>query len=232
VTRHEAALAAGHLDDLDAVDGVLGGAAALGQDPQRRRGAVGEEPPPLQDPAAMVQDHTHRVGARAGAYRQPGIVGDGGPGADDDRVGQRPQPVEMEAVLLAGDVHRVAGTGRDEAVHALSELRERVTGTGQAQRDVEAGEVFGLGGGVPLPPPGAVRTADEPGLLRLPLGPYAEQPLPGLCGAEYVAGVSVSSSHGRLSSLPGSTGWDGRSVCLSCLGPYGGSRGRMRPSEA
>ncbi|GAB2820215.1 hypothetical protein GCM10027176_25730 [Actinoallomurus bryophytorum] len=209
--RLEAVLAAGDLDDLDAVDGVLGGTPALGQDPQGRCGAVGEEPPPPQDAAAMVQQHTHRVGARAGAYGQPRVVGDGGPGADDDRVGECAEPVQVKTVLLARDVDRVAGTGRDEAVHALAELGEHVTRTAQAQGNVEFGEVFGLGRGVVLPPPRAVLAADEPGLPGVPLGPYAEQPLPCLCGAEYVAGLAVD-SHLAASRRCPEARVDGRSV--------------------
>jgi hypothetical protein len=92
-----------------------------------------------------IENDPHRVGAGAGAYRQLGVVRDSGARPDDDRVGEGTQAVQMAAVLLAGDVVGVAGTGRDETVQALPQLRERDVRTGQAQRQIAVGEQHRLG---------------------------------------------------------------------------------------
>jgi hypothetical protein len=77
-----------------------------------------------------IEHHTHRVGARAGAHRQPWIVGDRGARPDEDSVGQGAQPVEVEAVLFTGDVVGVARPRRDETVDALPELGVRAARAG------------------------------------------------------------------------------------------------------
>lgn len=92
-----------------------------------------------------VEDDPHRVGARAGAHRQPGVVRDDGARPDHHRVGEGAQPVQMAAVLLAGDVVGVTGAGRDETVQALPELGADQARTRQAQREVAVGEQRRLG---------------------------------------------------------------------------------------
>lgn len=153
------------------------GRVSGGHGPQGGRLAVGEHPVPARYAAARVEDDAHRVVAGAGAHGQPGVVRDGGAGPDDDRVGEGAQAVQVLAVLLTGDVVRVAGAARDETVQALAELRERDVRSGQAQGQVPVGQGVRLGGAVPPPRP-AVRTADQSGVVGVRDGPDAAQPLP------------------------------------------------------
>ncbi len=125
-----------------------------------------------------IEDDPHGVGARAGADGQLGVVRDGGAGPDDHRVGQGAQPVQVAAVLLAGDVVGVAGAGGDETVQALAELGDGQPGTGQAQREVAVGQEPGLRRGGLAPPPSAVRAPDQTGGPGAGLGPDRSQPLP------------------------------------------------------
>lgn len=92
-----------------------------------------------------IEDDAHRVGPRARAHRELRVVGDGGTGSDDHRVGEGAEVVQMSAVLLAGDIVGVAGAGGDEAVQALPELREDEARAGQAQRQIAVGECARLG---------------------------------------------------------------------------------------
>ena len=71
--------------------------------------------------------------------RQLWIVGRHRAGADHDRIAESAHAMEMEDVLLAGHVLRLAGMRRDEAVEALSEVpdRHRVGDRGAADRKVE-----------------------------------------------------------------------------------------------
>lgn len=155
------------------------GPAARADHPQGGGRAVGEQPPGRRDPAVRVEDHPHRVRAGAGADRQPRVVGDGGPGADDHRVGERPKPVQVFAVLGAGDVVGIALAGRDEPVQALAELGEGEAGAGQAERQIALGEEVRPGGGTVPPPVAPVPVAAQSGGLGLRPGPYGQQSLPG-----------------------------------------------------
>lgn len=119
------------------------------------------------------------MGARAGADGQLGVVRDGGAGPDDHRVGQGAQPVEMAAVLLAGDIVGVAGAGGDESVQALTELSDRQPRPGQAQREIAVDQEPGLRRGGLTPPPPAVRAPDQTGGPGIRLAPDGAQPLPG-----------------------------------------------------
>lgn len=137
--------------------------------------------------AVRIDDDAHRVGTGAGAHRQLGVIGDGGARPDDHGVGEGTQAVQMAAVLLAGDVVGVAGTGGDEPVEALPELGEGEVRTGQAQRQIAVGEHHRLGRGVLPPAPAAVRGPEQPGGLGVRLGPDAAQSLPGLRRIEFAA---------------------------------------------
>ncbi|UUN31292.1 flippase-like domain-containing protein [Streptomyces sp. FIT100] len=175
------------LDVLDAsgTGTGTGDSGAVGaHHPQGRRLPVREHPAPQRHPAVRVEDDAHRVLPGTGPDRQPGIVGDGGAGPDDHRVGQRAQPVQVLPVLRTGDVVGVTLAGRDEPVEALPQLCERGARTGQAERQIAVGEDSGGGRGVPPPEP-AVGTPEQPGGRGVRLGPYAEQPLPGFRGAEH-----------------------------------------------
>lgn len=126
-----------------------------------------------------IEDDAHRVGPRAGAHCQLGVVRGGGPGSDDHRVGERAQVVQMSAVLLPGDIVGVAGAGGDEAVEALPELREGEARAGQTQRQIAVGERPRPGRGLVPPAAGAVGAAYQAGGLGVRLGPDGAQPFPG-----------------------------------------------------
>lgn len=182
--------AAGQPQYVDAIR-LPGGPPALAvraHDPQGGRRAVGEHPVPPWDAAARVEDDAHRVVARAGADRQSRVVRDGGAGADDDRVGEGAQPVQVLPVLLAGDVVGVTGAAGDETVQALAQLREGDVRPGQTQRQVAVGQGVRLGRAVPPPRP-AVRAAHQPGGLGVRDGPDGAQPPPRLGGAEPVVAL-------------------------------------------
>lgn len=126
-----------------------------------------------------IEDDAHRVGPRACAHRQLGVVGDGGAGSDDHGVGEGAEVVQMSAVFLAGDIVGVAGAGGDETVQALAELREGQARAGQAQRQIAIGEDARPGRDLLPPPQAAVGAADQPGGLGVRLGPDGAQPFPG-----------------------------------------------------
>lgn len=129
--------------------------------------------------AVRIDDDPDRMRARTGADREPRVVRDGCPGPDDDRVGERPQPVQMFAVLLAGDVVGVPRTARDESVQTLPQLPEGEPWTGQAQRQIALGEEVRLGRGVtPAALSSGVR--EQPCRVGVGRGAYAEEQLP--CG--------------------------------------------------
>lgn len=173
-------------------------ALAAGADhPQGGRLPVGEHPQPQRYPAVRIEDDAHRVVTRAGADREPGVVGDGGAGPDDHRVGEGAHTVQMFAVLLAGDVVGVAGAARDETVQALPQLGEGDLRTRQAERQIAVGQDVRLGRGVPPPDP-AVRPTDHPGGPGVRLGPDAAQPLPGFGGVERASGVARGGAGHRV----------------------------------
>ncbi|OFA42606.1 UPF0104 family protein [Streptomyces xinghaiensis] len=153
-------------------------AVAGAHHPQGRRLAVLEHPESRRHTAVRIEDDAYRVGARAGADRQPGIVRGGGAGADDHRVGERAQAVQMLPVLLAGDVVGVAGAAGDEPVQALPQLREGEARTGEAEGQIALGEEGRPGRGV-RPAAPAVRVRDESGGVGVRLAPDPAQPLPG-----------------------------------------------------
>ncbi|SDM29769.1 Lysylphosphatidylglycerol synthase TM region [Streptomyces wuyuanensis] len=179
--------------------------------PQGGGRTVGEHLPGRRDAAVRVEDDAHRVRAGAGADRQPGVVGDGGPGADDHRVGERAQPVQVFAVLGAGDVVGVALAGGDESVEALAELGEGEARSGQAQRQIALGEEVRLGGGVLRPPVPPVRVAEKSGGLGVRLGPYAQQALPGTARVERTGRPVEGKSAHRATSPAGAAERSGAS---------------------
>ena len=85
--------------------------------------------------------------------------------ADDDRVAKRAQTVQMNNVVGPRDVVRVAGPGRDPAVEALAEVRdrERPFARRRADRRVEI-EQRAHRGGRAGPDAPAGRARDEPRL--------------------------------------------------------------------
>ncbi len=157
---------------------VLPALAVAAHHPQGGRLAVLEHPQPRRNAAVRIEDDAHRVGTRAGADRQPGIVRGGGAGADDHGVGERAQAVQMGTVLLAGDVVGVAGAAGDEPVQALAQLGEGEAGAGEAEGQIALGEQGRPGRGV-RPPARAVRVRDQSGGFGVRLTPDTAQPLPG-----------------------------------------------------
>ncbi|GAU68959.1 hypothetical protein SSP35_09_02030 [Streptomyces sp. NBRC 110611] len=182
--RRETLVVARHFQGRHPVPPGPGRGAPGSSYPQGGRRAVGEHAPVRRHPPAAVHHHPRGAAARAGAYGQPGIVRDDRAGPDDHGVGQGPQPVQVAAVLLPGDVVRVAGTGRDEPVHALPELGEDAVRACQAQREVAPGQPRRPGGGGLRPAPLPVSTGRESGGLGIPGGPDGEQPVPGPVGIE------------------------------------------------
>lgn len=141
-----------------------------------------------------VEDHPYRMGPGTGPDGEPGVVGDGRSGADDDGVGECAQAVEMTAVLRAGDIVGVAGAGRDEPVEALAELGEGEARSGEAERQIAVGEFLGAGGGVPVPVRASGGVPAEPGGLGLGLGADRTEHFPGGFG---VQGGAASGGSGR-----------------------------------
>lgn len=170
---------------------LRGGTGRFADHPQGGRGAVGEHLPVRRDPAVRVEDDAYRIGSRAGADRQPGIVRDRGPGTDDHRVGKRAQPVEVFAVLGAGDVVGVALPGGDESVDALAELRVDEAGAAQADGQVALGQESRVGGGSDRPAVPPERATAEPGRLGVRPGPCAQQALPGVVRVDQALGPPV-----------------------------------------
>jgi len=86
-----------------------------------------------------VKNHTDGIAALHEAGGQLGIVFLDRHCADDHRVAQRAQTVEMQDVLRTSDMEGVARQGGDESVQALSEMsdRDRVVWPNSSDRQVE-----------------------------------------------------------------------------------------------
>ena len=78
--------------------------------------------------AIWVDDDTNWIVALGLAHGQPWIIGGDGPGADDDGVDERPQPVQPSDIGLAGDIVRMACFGRYATIEALGNLADRQRG--------------------------------------------------------------------------------------------------------
>ena len=77
------------------------------------------------EPPRRIEDDAQRARPAHVPRRELRIVGRDRAGADDDRVAQRAHAVQVQDVLLAGDVLRFAGVRGDEAVEALAEVADR-----------------------------------------------------------------------------------------------------------
>lgn len=195
--RGERAVGQGQYVNTVHVRSGLSPLAACAHHPQGRRCPVGEHPAPQRHAAMRIEDDAHRVGPRTGADRQSGIVRNGGAGPDDHRVGERAQPMQVLAVLLAGDVVGVARTARDETVQTLPQLSEREAGAGQAQRQIAVGQRLRLERSV-SPLASAVRAPEQPGGLGVRLGSDATQPLPGCRCVEHADTVPSGAAGHRV----------------------------------
>ena len=95
-------------------DQVQGRGRRLAQQAQRGRHAT-----------PRVEDHAHRLAATDVANREQRIILTGSAGADDHRVDQRPEPVQVSPALKTIDIERVPAFGRDAAIQALAKLGHR-----------------------------------------------------------------------------------------------------------
>lgn len=176
-------------------------------------------------PAVRIEDDANRVAARAGTDRQLGIVRDGGAGADDHRVAEGTQAVQMVAVLRARDEVGVSGTARDESVQTLSQLRDGDARTAQTERQVAVGEDVRRGRGA-SPPASAVSSPDQSGGLGIRLGPDAAQQLPGFRRIKHAVALLYGATGHRV---PRRTTADGR-LSVAPDGRDPGSAGTMSSS--
>lgn len=87
-------------------------------------------------------------------------------GTDDDGVGKRAHAVQMEDVLWTRDVARIAVSGRDVAVDALTQVSNRKRRT-TAYRQVKVEQRSELVGQAAHSGPGAVAAQLERGFRRL-----------------------------------------------------------------
>ncbi len=75
-------------------------------------------------PAFRIDDDARRLRPGAAPHGQQRIVGDGGADADDDRIHQRPQPMQVHQARRPIDVFRVPGFRRNAAVQRLADLAD------------------------------------------------------------------------------------------------------------
>ena len=123
-------------------------------DDDRPRRAVAEDRAVAVQTAARVEDHPDRVRAFHRPHGEAGVVGRDGAGPHDDRVDERPQPVQAADVRGTGDVVRVPPLGRDAAVQALADLADDETGV-ELQRQIQVQELPRGGARRRRRPPGA-----------------------------------------------------------------------------
>ncbi len=105
-------------------------------DQQRRRAVVVQQRQVVRNSAARVKHHPGRVSAAYVAHGQLGVVSAGGSRADNHRVDQGPQSVQVHQAFMTVDVMGVAAFRGNAAIQALPQLRHhpgRVVGQrGQA----------------------------------------------------------------------------------------------------
>jgi hypothetical protein len=121
----------------------LGRGPAGGGDQGGRAGL--EQPGPGRHAPGRVQQHPQRLALGASLWRaggQPGVVGQGGAGADHDGVGGRPEPVAVGPGGRAGDPLGGAVGRRDLAVQAGGAL-DGDAGPAQSPVDQEGGVLLG-----------------------------------------------------------------------------------------
>lgn len=90
----------------------------------QRRGAIGiQQRQVIGNSAAWIKHHPRWVSAANVAHGQLGVIGAGGTCADDHRVDQSTQAVQVNQAFMAVDVVGVAAFRRDAAIHTLPQLR-------------------------------------------------------------------------------------------------------------
>ncbi len=156
---------------------------------ERGRRPLPEHPVVGAEPAIGIEDHAQ--GARPGHEPdgEPRIVVRDGSCTHEHGVRERPQPVHVDEIGLAGDVTRMAGLGRDPAVEALPQMRHHPD-------PVRGGsEKLAIGGQQPLlvwPQPVERQLGRIGALVRA-----GEEPLPGPREARLAASGSNRGDRGR-----------------------------------
>lgn len=128
--------ARGHrLDDFQRVDLTIAACDRDRRNPGRARPVVtlddnnrtsilGQDSRIQGQASVRVDDNARWIVAGHFADGQPRVVGENRTDADDDRVDQRPQPMQMQDRLGAIDITGAAGSGRDPPVKGLPELAD------------------------------------------------------------------------------------------------------------
>lgn len=113
-------LARGKLHDFDAGGKRCGRLDSADDDPA---GPVGRQKPRAGGQAAVrIDDDPGRIWALDAPHGQLRIIGDRRAYADDDRIDQRPQPMQMDETWLAIDVVGVSACGGDAGIDGLAAL--------------------------------------------------------------------------------------------------------------
>lgn len=100
-------------------------------DQLRRCAVVAQQRQVVRNPASWVKHYPGRIAAANVAYSQLRVVGTGRPCADDHRVNQCAQAVQMDQAFITVDVVGVTAFRRNAAIHALAQLSDyprRATG--------------------------------------------------------------------------------------------------------
>ncbi len=142
--------------------------------------------------AARIEHDAQRIRTRHPARGEARIVGGDGAGTDDDRIGQRTQPMQMIEVLLAGHERGLPRRRGDAAIEALAELRhhERACTARHAQRQVEFDER----------PRRIVGAIHAPALRRMPVERDAVRGEVPRLARRAAAGMACSVEHERPES--------------------------------
>lgn len=147
-------------------------------DMQRRCAVVAQQRQVIRKAASWVKHHPGRVAATNVAYGQLRVVGTGRPCADDHRVNQRPQAVQMDQAFVTVDVVGVTAFRRNAAIQALAQLSDYpCRATGERRQAVQ--QFTRLSGDRLVCLPLAVRQCLDGGGARV-LMTHRQQPLPGV----------------------------------------------------
>lgn len=111
-----------------------------GLDDKDRASVLSQDARIRRQPPVRVDDDAGRMVAGHLSHGQQRVVGDDRTDADDHRVDQRPQPVQMHDRLGAIDIAGIAGRGGDLPVERLSQLAddERLMAISSRYRLIEA----------------------------------------------------------------------------------------------
>ncbi len=100
---------------------------------------LAEHPMARLQPAVGVEHHAQRAGPRYQPHGELRVVVGHGAGSHEHRIAQRPQPMHVDEVGLAGDAIRMAGLGGDPAVQALAEMGHDQKPVGRGRQELAIG---------------------------------------------------------------------------------------------